>query len=100
MPYTEQGLPFASGITPQSQHTSRAGAEDAAGRALPQTIRYLRCLKDHGGLTDLEAAKLLGLERSSINARRVPLMKAGIVVSCGFRKGPTGVKNCVWKVAP
>lgn len=98
MPYVNDALPFQGSI-PQSQHTSRAGAVDASARALPQTIRYLQVLKDHGGLTDLEAAKLLGLERSSINARRVPLMKAGIVVADGFRKGPTGVRNVIWTIA-
>ena len=92
------GLPFA-GITPLSRHTSHAGAEDAAPRALPQTIRYMAALRQHGGLTDHEAAKVLGLERSSINARRSDLVKAGIVVAEGTRPGPTGTRNVVWKIA-
>ena len=90
-------LPF-SGITPQSRHASRLGAEEAQGRSTTQTIRYLQALKDHPyGLTDWEAAKLLGLERSTINARRVPLVKADLVYADGFRPGVTGTRNTVWK---
>lgn len=99
MPHTDAGLPF-SGTTPLSRHTSFQGAEDAQARALPQTVRYLAALRQHGGLTDAEAAKVLQLERSSINARRAPLVKAGIVVPDGTRPGPTGkVKNVVWRLA-
>jgi hypothetical protein len=101
MPHLHEGqLPF-SGSTQQSRHASRAGAEDAAPRALSQSIRYLSLLKMRPqGCTDAEAADLLGLERSSINARRVPLVKAGLVVADGFRLGPTGkIKNTVWKAA-
>lgn len=100
MPYIEAALPF-SGSVPQSRHASRAGAEDAAPRALNQTVRYLASLKAHPqGLTDAEAAELLNLERTSINARRVPLVKAGLVYADGFRPGPTGkVKNTIWKAA-
>lgn len=97
MPWIESALPF-QGSVPQSAHASRAGAEDAAPRALSQTVRYLALLKAHGGLTDAEAAKLLDLERTSINARRRPLVKAGLVIADGFRPGPTGkVKNVIWR---
>lgn len=99
MPMTDHGLPFADGITQLSRFTSHAGSEDAKARALPQTIRLLTALKVHGGLTDWESAKLLGVERTSITARRVPLVKAGIVVSDGTRPGPTGTRNCVWRLA-
>jgi hypothetical protein len=100
MPYLDSALPF-SGSTPQSAHASHAGAVDAAPRALNQTVRYLRLLKDRpNGLTDAEAATLMEVERSTINARRAPLVKAGLVFSDGFRPGPTGkVKNTVWKAA-
>jgi hypothetical protein len=97
MPYTDAHLPF-SGSTVQSRHASHAGATHAKHRAEPQTIRYLRVLKDHpDGLTDREAAHLLGLERSTINARRVPLVKADLVYADGFRSGDSGVRNTVWK---
>jgi hypothetical protein len=97
MPYIDHALPF-SGSTPQAAHASRAGAEDAAPRALNQAIRYLALLKSRPqGCTDAEAAKLLDLERTSVNGRRKPLEKAGLVYADGFRDGPTGVKNVVWK---
>lgn len=98
MPYLDEHLPF-NGSTPLSRHTSRAGAKDARSRALSQAIRYLRALKDHPhGLTDLEAADLLGVERTSINARRRELVKAGLVYADGTtRPGPTGVRNVAWK---
>lgn len=101
MPYLEQQLPW-QGVTPQSRHTSREGAENAAPRAMTQAIRYLALLKDRPehGLTDSEAAALLGIERSSVNARRVPLVKAGLVyASSETRLGPTGVRNVVWKIS-
>lgn len=97
MPWMNSTLPF-SGSTPQSRHTSRQGAEDVQTRALGQTVRYLALLKEHGGLTDLEAAKLMQVERTSINARRAPLVKAGIVVADGFRPSPSKVKNVVWRL--
>lgn len=100
MPYLEGSLPF-SGETPQSRHASRAGAENAAPRALSQAIRYMQALKDRPahGLTDAEAAVVLGIERSSVNARRAALVKAGLVyASSDTRPGPTGVSNTVWKI--
>jgi hypothetical protein len=97
MPYTESRLPF-NGSTVQSRHASHTGAEDAKGRALTQTIRLLRLLKDHpDGLTDREAADMLMLERSTINARRAELVKADLVYAGGFRRGETGIKNVCWK---
>lgn len=99
MPHTDVGLPF-SGSTPLSRHCSHQGAEDAKERALSQTIRYQALLREHGGLTDAEAAKLLDVERTSINARRAPLVKAGLVVADGTRPGPTGkILNVVWRLA-
>ena len=97
MPYTDAHLPF-SGISLQSRHASHAGAADATTRALPQTIRLLQALKDHPhGLTDREAAQVLGLERSTINARRAELVKADLVYADGFRKAASGVVNTIWK---
>lgn len=101
MPYLEQQLPW-QGLTPQSRQASRSGAANAAPRALNQTVRYLQALKDRPqhGLTDAEAAVVLGVERTSINARRVPLVKAGLVyASSETRLGRTGVKNVVWKIS-
>ena len=99
--WIQDSIPY-DGIAPQSVHASHEGAKDAAPRALGQTVRYLAALKQRGsfGLTDAEAARLLHIERTSVNARRVPLVKAGIVIADGFRTGPTGrVKNTVWRLA-
>jgi|SRR5579872_1605712 len=97
MPYTDTGLPFG-GTSSQAAHASYEGARDAEDRALPQTVRYLALLKARPqGCTDREAAKLLGIDRTSINARRNPLEKAGLVYGDGFRPGVTGRKNVVWK---
>ena len=94
-----QPLPF-SGITPPSRHASYLGAQDASGRSQPQAERYLKLLRERGPQTDWEAAKALGLERTSITARRAPLVRAGLVVPDGFRPGPTGkIRNCVWALA-
>lgn len=79
-------------------HTSRQGAEDAKDRALPQTIRYIEALQDAvNGLTDHEAAKLLGIPNTSVCARRAPLRKAGLIYAEGTRPGPNGVQNAIWR---
>jgi hypothetical protein len=99
MSHTISGLPF-SGNVPLSRHTSYQGAEDAKSRALPQTVRYLELLKARypDGYTDAEAAVRLGLERTSINARRAPCVEAGLVEACGTReRDETGNRNTVWR---
>lgn len=91
-------LPW-SGITPLSAQTSYEGAQDATKRADVQLWSYLRALRTRGehGLTDLEAAALLGIERTSICARRNWLAQRGFVRASGrTRPGPTGVRNVVW----
>jgi len=94
-------LPFAHGLTPQSSHTSYLGAKAAEVRAPNQSARYVALLLAWPeGLTDLEAARLLQLERTSICARRSLLVKTGIVVPNGFRKSPAGVKNVLWRIRP
>lgn len=98
MPETFAGLPF-SGAIDVSRHASYKGAEAAKDRALPQLVLYLALL--HGrwpdGFTDAEAADRLGIERSSINARRAPLVRAGIVESFGSRPGNYALDNVVWR---
>lgn len=83
----------------QARHTSRLGAESAANRAETQTARYLSLLQDYPeGLSDMQAARLMGVERTTINARRSPLHKAGVVVPNGFVTGDSGVKNVRWSL--
>jgi len=98
VPYTKGSLPF-NGSTPLSRHTSHLGALDASERALTQTVAYLHLIKVHAGLTDWDAARLMRVERTSITARRAPLVKAGLVVAEGTKPGPTGIRNVVWKLA-
>lgn len=98
MPYTDS-LPF-SGSIPLSRHCSSEGARHAAPRAGTQARRYLELLYARGetGCTDTEAAALLGLMRSTINARRVPFIGGDQpwVMTSGTRKGQSGVNNSVW----
>jgi hypothetical protein len=97
MPYVDSGLPF-NGSTPLSLHTSRAGAKDAEQRSTSQTIRYIEALTDAvDGLTDAEAAKVLGIPLASVCARRAPLRKAGLIFCEGTRPGPTGIGNAIWR---
>lgn len=85
----------------QARHASREGAESVAGRAETQTARYIALLQAYPeGLTDWRAAELLGVERTSVNARRSPLVKTGVVVANGFHKDDhSDVANTRWQLA-
>jgi hypothetical protein len=85
----------------QARHASRKGAEDAANRAENQTARLIALYQQYpDGLTDWRAAELLGIERTSVNARRSPLVKAGVVVANGFVKDEhSDVANTRWQLA-
>lgn len=92
-------LPF-NGTTTQSRHASYLGAKAAEPRAGSQSERYLNLLRSTGGLTDAEAAERMGIERTSINARRAYFVKKGVVVPDGYRENvESGVKNTVWRLA-
>jgi hypothetical protein len=98
--FEQQSLLF-SGSVPLSRHCSSQGAIDASPRVGRQTRLYMDLLATRGthGATDWEASILLGLQRSTINARRVPLTKGDEpwVTSTETRPGPTGrVPNAVW----
>ena len=62
-------IPF-SGRSPQTRHASLSGAQVAAVRAGSQKARMLLAYLEHGPLTDLSMAALLGLPESRISARR------------------------------
>lgn len=97
MPFTESGLPF-SGAVPLTAHTSRQGAEAASNRAPSQLVRLIEAyVHAADGLTDHEAARLLGIPNTSVCARRAPLRKAGLIYAEGTRPGPDGVANAVWR---
>lgn len=94
--WTEQELPWA-GSSPLAAHCSRQGANHASTHAQTQTLAYLELLAKRGPTTDAEAASLLGLQRSSINARRGALTRRGIVVAVDtVVNDQTGVRNTRW----
>lgn len=102
MPHTDTGLPF-SGSLPQSRHASLKGAESAEKRAPSQVLRYLSLLVSRypDGLTDQEAADLMNVERSTINARRGQCRGAGLelIESAGSRPGNYDMDNTIWRIA-
>lgn len=82
--------------------TSRAGAVHAmeTGKSQVQLNQYLTALFKAGdaGLTDHEAAEILGIPVTSINARRnCKHAQQYVTKSDDRRRGPTGVANVVWK---
>jgi CRP-like cAMP-binding protein len=83
---------------PLSRHCSRLGAERAKPRVAAQCQRLLDHYAQYpAGLTDQEMATLLGVERSTVNARRSELVKAGLVSCCGSRVNDrTQVRNTAW----
>ncbi len=100
MPWTETDLPFAESPSPLAGQTSYNGAQAATGRAENQTIRLLELYAKRGPTHDWDAAKWLGIERSTVNARRVPLCKRGIVVAVDtVKNADTGIRNVRWGLA-
>lgn len=98
------GAPW-QGNTPQSAHASYQASKAvmaSTGSAIDQATRYWTLLvartRSGEGLTDWEAHEILGIERSSVNARRNQLSETdpGRIYSEGFRLGPTGKPNAVW----
>jgi hypothetical protein len=87
-------VPYARG-----SKTSKAGAIKASRVSGKQCLTLLGYYESHGPLTDAEAAKLMTVERSTINARRNALMRAKLVVEVGTRKNPTsGILNTTYGV--
>lgn len=83
----------------RTSDTSRAGAIRAQPAVCAQCRAYLRLLEHHGydGLTDNEAADLMDLPRTTINARRNELIKRGDVRKSPLRRdGGHGVRVQVW----
>lgn len=95
MPWTAERLPFAA-----DSHTSYLGAVDAEGRAQNQTIRLLEIYAHRGPSSDWEVHKLTGWERTTVNARRRPLVLRGIVVKVDtVKNADTGISNSRWGLA-
>lgn len=75
----------------------RAGHAQAAALAKSQQHWVLSCYQDYGPMTDAEVRDALGWERSTVNARRNELMKAGLVQEVGSKKNlQTGVQNTLY----
>lgn len=97
MPWVSGELPFAESASPLAQSASFAGAANAQARSSNQTLRYLELLAKRGPTSDADAAVLLGLMRSTINARRGPLCQRGIVIAVDRTQNvETGVVNTRW----
>ena len=81
--------------------TSLEGADKAAEAAQQQCQRLLALYREHPeGLTDTEAACVLGLERTTVIPRRHALMRAGLVVEKSSRVNErSGVRNTVYGVS-
>lgn len=92
-------LPF-SGETAISRHCSHQGALKASEGAGRQCLALLTLYRQQGPLTDMEAADLMGVERSTINARRRELRLRGLVSAKGSKtNGRSGVRNTTWGLA-
>ena len=98
MSYTtsDPSIGYASG-----SETSYQGAQATLewGTALAQERQYVSLLRQHGRLTDHEAARLMGLPASRVSARRGGLNKkyvGPLVVQAGKKNGPHGVPNTCW----
>ncbi len=90
-------LPF-SGSTPISRHHSAQAAQHAAEKRGRRTLEYLALLSEVGeaGVTDHDAARMLGLPLSSINSIR---NGCGELVEPANREGlsPYGRTVTCWK---
>jgi Fic family protein len=91
--------PIAPSRSPIAKHCSALGAKSAEERIGRQCLQLLTAYQQRGPLTDSEASKVLGVERSTINARRSELVRRGLVEAVGSAKNPeTGVRNTRWGI--
>lgn len=79
---------FGSHPAPYQAHssTSRAAAAwaDASGLAETARGRVLRCIIEHGPVTDEQIADLLAMNPSTQRPRRVELEADGLIVNYGL----------------
>lgn len=95
MPYTEQGLPFASGS--HESHQAAVSAEATRGR---KTRQYLRLLAQRGPMTDHEVRVSTGWPLSSVNSIRNGAMHCGLVEKGGYAKQGPYERSCrVWQLS-
>lgn len=92
-------LPF-QGNEPVSRHCSHQGAVAASEKVGRQCVQLMTLYRQKGPQTDQEAADALGIQRSTVNARRAELVKRGLVQAVGTSKNmATGVNNTLWGLA-
>ncbi len=92
---TPIALPF-SGSVPLSRHCSHQGALHASERCGRQAVALLSLYRADGPLTDVQAAKGLSVERTTICARRNELVRLGLVRAVDSIKGEHGISNTRW----
>lgn len=88
-----------SGNSMLAAHCSSLGALAAAGKANGQALQLLTLYRERGALTDQDAADLLGVQRSTVNARRNDLIRLGHVDETPKgtkRNAVTGIRNSLW----
>jgi len=88
-------LPFSGSVT-LSRHCSHQGAVGASERVGRQCLALLTAYRERGPLTDAAAAQMLGVERTTICARRNELKRRGLVQAVDTVKGDYGVNNVRW----
>ena len=76
--------------------TSRAAAEAIAPKAGTISASVLRCISEHGPLTDDEVSRLTGIPLNSERPRRGHLVEQGLVVSAGVGTNLNGNKATLW----
>lgn len=97
--FPEPSAPYAISSTPEATACSKAGAQHAASRIEPQCQKLLDLYRQQGPLTDRRAAELMGIERTTVNARRAQLVKDGKVIFYDAVPGTCGVRNTRWGCA-
>ena len=92
-------LPF-QGSDQIALECSRAGALAASERVGRQGLALLALYRRYGPLTDAESALRLGVERSTINARRNELVRLLLVTRHDTaRNEKSGLRNTTWGLA-
>ncbi len=85
------------------QRPASAPSQAAAAKVSP-TVSYRRAIvlagfREIGPATDYEVAEHLGWIRDSVGPRRHELVKAGVIVSVGIGRSPSGIRATLWTLA-
>lgn len=89
--------PIAPSSSPLARHCSQQGAQSAQERIGRQCLALITLYRQRGPQTDVEAATALGIERTSICARRNELRRRGLVEAVATKRNEeTGISNTTW----